>query len=225
MSTRFDRTAALVGDNGIAKLKAAHAMVVGLGGVGGAAAECLARSGVGRLTLVDGDIFEPTNLNRQLFCTVAALGQNKAAVAETRIRDIAPDVRVHAVSEFLTAENVDALLDGIEYCVDAIDDIKNKTALIKACAARKIAIISAMGAGNRLDCDFHVCDIYETQCDPFARIMRKRLKSEGVESLETVCARTPPTVSRSDAPASIASPPLVMGAMLAARIVQRIISA
>lgn len=223
MSTRFDRTAALIGDDGISKLKSAHIIVVGLGGVGGVAAECLARSGVGSLTLVDGDVFEPTNLNRQLLCTARSLGMSKASVAAERMREVAPDIEARAVSEFLTADNVNALLDGVGYCVDAIDDIANKVELIKACKARGIPVISAMGAGNRLDCDFRVCDIYATQCDPFARVMRKRLKAEGVAELETVCAVTPPVTTRSGAPASIASPPLVMGAMLAARVVQRIV--
>lgn len=223
MSTRFDRTAALVGDDGIQKLKAAHVMVVGLGGVGGATAECLARSGVGKLTLADGDVFEPTNLNRQLFCTASTLGQNKALVAKARIAEIAPDTDVSAVSEYLTAKNIDAVLDGVGYCADAIDDIDNKVELIKACVARNTYVISAMGAGNRLDCEFRLCDIYDTQNDPLARIMRRRLKAEGIARLDAVCARNAPTVSRSGAPASIAPPPLVMGAMLAARIVQRII--
>ena len=223
MSTRFDRTAALVGDDGINRLRAARVLVVGIGGVGGGAVECLARSGVGYLRLVDGDVFESSNLNRQLFSTVSALGKNKAIVAKARIAEIADDAEVDAVPEFLTEENISKLLDGVEYCVDAIDDIKNKIALIKACKARGIYVVSAMGAGNRLDCDFEACDIFQTKNDPFARVIRKKLKLEGVTSLDVVCAKSPPKVTPNSAPSSIAAPPLVMGAMLASRIVMRIV--
>lgn len=221
MSTRFERTLALVGEDGLRRLNNAHVAVVGLGGVGGMAAECLARSGVGALTLVDGDVFEPSNLNRQLLCTRSALGRNKAEVAGERVFEISEDVDVTVVSEFISQGNMERALAGVTHCVDAIDDAVNKTELIKYCKTHGIYVISAMGAGNRTDCDFEVCDVFSTRGDPFARSLRKRLRDAGVTSLETVCARTPP-VLKSSVPASVAAPPNVMGAMLAGRLVERI---
>lgn len=222
MSKLFDRLRPLVGDGGAERLKASRVLVVGLGGVGGAAAEVLIRSGVGFLTFADGDAFEPSNLNRQMLATSRTLGMNKAAAAVARAAEISPETAAVAVEEFVNADNIDGLLAaGFDYCVDAIDDIKNKLLLITSCKARGIPVISAMGAGNRLDCDFAVADIYKTQCDPIARTLRRELKKLGVKQLDTVCACSPPLARRQE-PASAAAPPNVMGAMLAGHVVKRL---
>lgn len=222
MSTRFDRTIALIGEDGFAKLQIARVLVVGLGGVGGAAVECLARSGIGSLTLVDGDTFEPTNLNRQILCTRRNIGCGKAAVAKERVLSVNPAANVTAIGEYATAQNISQILSsGYTYCVDAIDDIKNKILLISACKGANIPIVSAMGAGNRTDCDFTVCDVYKTKNDPFARKLRHELKSAGIASLDVVCAQSPPIV-HAGKPSSIAAPPLVMGALLANYVINRI---
>ena len=222
MSKLFDRLRPLVGDGGTERLKASRVLVVGLGGVGGAAAEALIRSGVGELTFVDGDAFEPSNLNRQILATSRTLGRNKAAAAAERAAEISPDTVATAVEAFVDADNIDGILSaGFDYCVDAIDDIKNKLILITACKARGIPVISAMGAGNRLDCDFAVTDIYKTQYDPIARTLRRELKRLGVTQLDTVCPCSPP-LARLQEPASAAAPPTVMGAMLAGHVVKRL---
>ncbi len=213
MSKLFDRLRPLVGDGGVERLKTARVLVVGLGGVGGAAAETLIRSGVGRLTFVDGDVFEPSNINRQLLATSRTVGMNKAAAAKARAEEISPDVVATAVEQFVDAD--------FDYCIDAIDDIKNKIVLIAACKARGIGIVSAMGAGNRLDCDLAVTDIYKTQYDPIARTLRRELKKLGITELDTVCACSPP-LARLQEPASAAAPPAVMGAMLAGHVVKRL---
>lgn len=219
----FDRTTALVGERGISKLSDAKVLVVGLGGVGGAAAEILVRSCIGNITFVDGDGFEPTNLNRQLLCTVGSLGENKAVAAAKRAAEINPDIVTAYIDGFVTESNVDTILDrGYDYCADCIDDLKNKVLLIEACVRRGLPVVSAMGAGNRIGCDFAVTDVYCTHDDPFAKKLRRELKSAGIVSLDVVCAQSPPLV-RTASPSSIAAPPTVMGAMLANHIVRKII--
>lgn len=220
LSKRFDRTAALIGEDNVARLKSARVLVVGLGGVGGAAAETLARGGIGSLTVVDGDVFDETNLNRQILCTECDIGKNKAEVAKKRILGINREVSVTAISEFVTEYNAAALVSqGYSYCVDAIDDIKGKTALILACKAAGVPVISAMGAGNRIDCDFEITDLFKTKYDPFARAMRHALKDK-IKSLDVACACSPPLV-KSGTPASFAAPPLVMGALLANHVLKK----
>lgn len=217
------RTAALVGEDALSKLQKANVLVVGLGGVGGASAEVLVRSGIGSLTFVDGDDFEPSNLNRQILCTVNGLGKNKAVVAAQRAVAINHIVNAVAIPRFVDSANITEILDGsYNYCIDAIDDLPNKVLLIAECKKRGIKIVSALGAGNRIGCDFGITDIYKTKDDPFARKLRHELKRAGVEALDVVCALSPPLVKHGT-PSSIAAPPLVMGAMLANYAVTKII--
>lgn len=222
----FDRTESLIGKNAFEKLKAASVLVVGLGGVGGAAFEALVRSGVGRMTVVDGDAFEPTNINRQMLCTLGEIGSSKAGAAKRRAAEINPKAQVTAIEKFLTEQTCDEILGGgkFDYCLDAIDDARAKVELARSCARLSIPLIAAMGAGNRLDCTFKVCDIYETSGDPFARKMRKLYREAGIESLDVVCAASLPSV-RSATPLSIAAPPIVMGATLANFVICRLIEA
>lgn len=221
----FDRFISLVGESAFDKVRRSKIAVVGLGGVGGAAVEALARYGVGELVLVDGDIFEETNLNRQILCTQATIGLNKAHVAADRVKLINADIKATAAECFVTSENAETIVRGASVVVDAIDDIAGKLALIKACKALNIPIISAMGAGNRLSCNFTVCDIFATSYDPFARKLRRMLRDEGIDSLDVVCAMSPPDVTTPNAPASAAAPPMVMGAMLAAKAVEKVMCA
>ena len=222
MNEAFSRTASLIGERAFKKLADAHVLVVGLGGVGGAALGVLVRSGIGELTLVDGDVFEPSNLNRQLLCTRAQLGRNKAEVAREYVLSVDPQAKPHAVGEYVSPENIDRILDTrYSYCVDAIDDVKNKVELIAACKQRGIPVVSAMGAGNRTDCGFTVTDIYKTQNDPLARKLRHELRAREIRSLDVVCATSPPDV-RSGSPLSIAAPPMVMGAIMANLVVTKL---
>ncbi len=223
MSKRFDRTVSLIGEARLKLLSEAHVAVVGIGGVGGAATEFLARSGIGKLTVVDGDVFEPSNLNRQLFCTVSSLGRNKATVAKERISDIAPETETVCIPEFATADNISVIVADKDYIVDAIDDIKNKLLLIRAAKSKGVPIVSAMGAGNRLDCDFAVTDVFATENDPFAKVMRRELKKAGILSLDVACAKSKPFITTANAPASIAAPPNVMGALLATHVIKKIV--
>lgn len=216
----FDRTIALLGEQNFNALQACHVFVVGLGGVGGMAAEVLARTGVGALTVMDAEVYESTNLNRQIFCDTTTLGMNKAFAAKNRLSAVCPSCNVTARAEFFN-DTTDIDLTKFDYVCDAIDDIEAKTLLVCECKNAGVPIICALGAGNRTSCDFKVTDIYKTSDDPLARKFRRYLRSVGIESLEVVCATTPPSIVRGT-PASIAAPPLVMGAMLANRIIQKI---
>jgi len=180
---RRKRTRLLVGDAGMERLRAAHVLVLGIGGVGAYAAEHLGRAGIGRLTLVDGDAVELSNCNRQLPALTSTLGRPKAEVMAERLREINPEAAVEPRVEFITPETVDGLLDaGFDYVVDAIDSLGPKVAFLLACRRRKIPLISSMGAGGKTDpAQIRIADISKTYGCALSRAVRTRLKERGVE--------------------------------------------
>jgi tRNA A37 threonylcarbamoyladenosine dehydratase len=175
---RFDRSARLLGDEGIARLQQSTVTVFGAGGVGAAAAEALVRSGVGRLILVDYDRVCATNVNRQLHAMKGTLGKPKAHVMSERLRLINPDAVIEARSEFYCAETSQQLLvPEPDVVVDAIDNVAAKMHLIATCVREKLRCVSAMGAAARLDPTLvRVADLSETRVDPFARDLRRNLR-------------------------------------------------
>lgn len=179
----FHRTELLVGQEGFARLKGARFAVIGLGGVGSYAAEALARCGVGHLTLVDFDRVCVTNLNRQLHATRRTVGEQKAELMAERARAIHPKCDVRAVPRFYCAEEADAILEpGFDAVLDCIDNMTAKVHLLEQCVARGLPVISAMGAGGRLDpTRVRVTALDEVAGDPFARLVRKLLRRKGVE--------------------------------------------
>lgn len=177
------RVAVLFGEKALARLQAATVLVVGLGAVGGACAEALARSGIGRLWLVDGDVFEPSNLNRQPFAALPTLGQPKATATAERLRAIAPSCAPHPEILRVTPENAEALLDRAhpDALVDACDDVPAKVALLSAAHRRGLPAWSAMGAARKLDpAAFRVTDLSKTQVCPLARNVRRLLRAQGI---------------------------------------------
>ena len=200
MLDQFSRTRLIFGAEGMARLKAARVAVFGLGGVGGYAAEALARSGVGTLDLVDDDRICLTNLNRQILATHATVGQYKADVAERRIREIDPDAKVYTHKIFFSPETAGQFdFTQYSYVVDAIDTVTGKLALVERARAAGVPIISCMGAGNKVDAAaFEVADIYETSVCPLARVMRRELRRRGVESLKVVYSREEPIAPEED---------------------------
>lgn len=177
------RTAALLGEEQLRALQQRHVLVIGLGAVGGACVEALARSGIGRLTLVDGDAFEESNLNRQPFAAHTVLGRPKAPVTAEALADIAPDCTTVAIQRRLTPEDILPLLDDVrpDCVVDAIDDVPAKVALLAGCVAHAIPVHSAMGAARKVDpTRFRVTDISKTAVCPLARIIRQRLRAQGI---------------------------------------------
>lgn len=178
----LSRTALITGEDGIERLSKAHVLVVGLGGVGSYAAEFIARAGVGEMTIVDGDDVEASNRNRQLPALATTEGQSKALLMEERLRAINPDIRIRVVKEFLMPEVIESLLEpSYDYVVEAIDSITPKTTLIAIARAKKLRIVSSMGAGGKVDpTQLIVDDISKTHTCRFAQYVRKRLRKMGV---------------------------------------------
>lgn len=178
-----ERTALLFGEEGLSRLQASHVLVVGVGGVGGAAAEMLARSAVGHITLVDADTVEASNINRQLPALHSTLGRGKCEVVAERIRDINPGAAVDIISEYICEDNIDALLGGLrpDFVVDAIDTLSPKIALIQWCLGNGLRLVSSMGSGAKTDATkVRLADISKTRECPLAHQLRKRLHRLGI---------------------------------------------
>lgn len=225
------RTAMLLGQEGIERLKKARVAVFGLGGVGSYVAEALARGGVGHLILVDKDVVEPTNLNRQLCAARSTLGMSKAAVMAARIQDIAPDCCAEPHALFYRPPEGAGLIGGCDYVADAIDTVTSKLALIEEARDGGIPIISAMGCGNKLDpTRFQVADIYDTRVCPLCRIMRRELKKRHIPALQVVYSEEEPLGVQGDpsvpgerpSPGSVSFVPSVAGLIMAGEIIKRI---
>ncbi|MGE6395563.1 tRNA threonylcarbamoyladenosine dehydratase [Chryseobacterium scophthalmum] len=180
----LERTELLIKEAGVEKLNKAAVLVVGLGGVGSFAAEFLARAGVGKMTIVDGDTVDITNINRQLPALHSTVGKHKVDVVSERLMDINPNLELVKVNEFLNPERMAEILDGgnFDYILDCIDSVSPKVSLIIAARRRKIKIVSSMGAGGKSDpSKVIVRDISKTQHCHLAREVRKRLKKEKID--------------------------------------------
>ncbi len=180
--TAQERTRILIGDEGLARLSRKHIAVVGLGGVGGAAAEAVARAGIGRMTIVDHDTVGLSNMNRQLVCSVDALGRSKAAVMAERIRGINPQIRLEVWDLFLRPDNIHQRLEaaGFNYVLDCIDSVSCKAVLVAACQDLGIPVASSLGAGGRLDVTrAQITRLAQTHHCGLARNLRHRLRKMG----------------------------------------------
>ena len=188
----YQRVAALIGEDNLHKLHSVNVTVVGLGGVGYTAAEILVRSGVEHLLLVDFDTVSESNINRQLLATHSTIGKPKSEVARSRLLDINPDACIEIYNGMLTPDTIDDILnEHTDYVIDAIDTIAHKVFLIQQCLMRNIKFISSLGAGNRLDpSKVTVCDLSKTSGDPFARNIRRKLRTDGVLPPVTVVCST-----------------------------------
>ncbi|QMV43847.1 tRNA threonylcarbamoyladenosine dehydratase [Cohnella cholangitidis] len=183
MLHQFSRTELAIGPEGLEVLKGSTVAVLGIGGVGGIAAEALARSGIGRIVLIDKDVVDITNINRQIHALTTTVGQPKADLMRDRIKLINPECDVISLRMFYTEETYEELFKyPLDYVIDASDTISYKIHLIKQCLERKIPIISSMGAANKTDpTRFQVADISKTTVDPIARVIRKKLRNEGIK--------------------------------------------
>ncbi|MBO4297483.1 MAG: tRNA threonylcarbamoyladenosine dehydratase [Clostridia bacterium] len=197
---QFARCALLLGEEGMARLAAARVAIFGVGGVGGYVAEALCRSGVGALDLYDDDRVAFTNLNRQIIATRDTVGQYKADVAAGRLLSINPDARVRGFRLFYMPDTADGVdLSQYDYVVDAVDTVAAKLALIETAQAKGVPIISAMGAGNKLDpTAFRVADIYKTSVCPLARVIRRECRKRGIKHLKVVYSTEQPIRPRED---------------------------
>lgn len=232
MADLYDRTRMLIGQEGIDALQKAHVLVAGVGGVGSFAAEALARAGVGHFTLLDNDVVDLTNLNRQIHATQETIGRSKVTVMAERIRAINPEIQVNCIETFLLQDNISVLGDTqYDYMIDAVDTVTAKLALVQHAKANHIPIICSMGTANKLDATkFEVTDISKTHTCPLARVMRKELRDRGIaEGVEVLYSTAKPITPQGPAdgerrpPGSISYVPSVAGLLLAGHVIQKLI--
>ncbi len=240
MDHAFSRTALLVGDEGMEKLRRAKVAVFGVGGVGGYVVEALARSGIGALELIDNDKVSLTNINRQIIAAHSTIGRYKVDVAKERILDINPAAAVSTYKTFYLPETAwEFNFYDYDYVVDAIDTVTGKIALVMQAKSTHTPIISSMGAGNKLDASaFRVADLYETSVCPLAKVMRRELKKRGVTKLKVVYSQEKPLIPKPDTaaanendtdarkrqiPGSISFVPSVAGLIIAGEVIKDII--
>lgn len=233
---RFARTEILLGREAVERLAAAAVVIFGIGGVGSYAAEGLARAGVGRMTLVDHDVIDVTNINRQIHALTETVGASKAETMAQRIRSINPSCEVRAIRAFYQPEEAERFFsEPYDYALDAVDTVTAKIDLAVQCHRRGIPLIASMGAANKLDPTlFEVMDIYRTTGDPLARILRKKLKERGVPHLRVVCSRERPRTSeaggeqpaagRNSVPASISFVPSAVGLIMAGAVIRDLLN-
>ena len=225
----FSRTSLLIGEQALQKLNNARVAVFGVGGVGGYVVEALVRSGVGALELIDNDVVAISNLNRQIIALHSTIGQYKTQVAAARAKDINPNVQVVTHEKFFLPENADEFdFTKYDYVVDAIDTVSGKLAIIQKANAAGVPVISAMGAGNKLDnTAFEVADISKTSVCPLARVMRRELKKRGIEHVKVVYSKEEPKKQTADgekvSQSSIAFVPSVAGLILAGEVIKDLI--
>lgn len=224
----LDRQTQLIGPASTARLQGSRVAVIGLGGVGGAALEALARAGIGQLFVMDCDVFQPTNINRQLLATVETLGRPKAEVAKERVLAINPGAEVTVSARAFGDDETGGLFEfAPDWVIDAIDSVTAKGALIETCYRRDIPILSCMGTGNRVHADFVVGPMLATAASgcPLARAMRRELRRRGVELERTTAlfCETPPVESGARTPASISFVPPAAGFMLAGYVIREIV--
>jgi len=250
MLNQFSRTQLLIGKKSIDELSKKTVAVFGVGGVGGYAVEALARSGVGNFVLVDDDLVCITNINRQILATFQTIGRAKVDVAKERILQINPRANVEIYKTFYLPSNRDEFdFSKYDYVIDAIDTVTAKIDIIVRCKENNIPIISAMGAGNKMNpAMMEITDIYKTEMDPLAKVMRRELKKRKVKKLKVVYSKEKPIkpledmsiscrahcvcpagtkrhcTDRRDIPGSSAFVPSVSGLLIASEVVKDLIN-
>ena len=226
MENFYDRTANLIGLENILKLADKNVMVLGIGGVGGFVCEALSRVGIGHFVLVDNDVVSITNINRQIIALHSSVGRNKTEVMKERILDINPNAKVECLNVFITKENASEFDFNVDFVVDAIDNVTAKIELAKLSESVGFNLISCMGTGNKLEPErFEICDISKTSVCPLAKVMRKRLKEEGVKKLTVLYSKEEPknVGENGRLPASISFTPSIAGLRIAEYVIKQLI--
>lgn len=226
----FLRTKNLIGKESLEILKNSHIAIFGIGGVGGYVAEALARCGVGQIDIIDNDTVSLSNINRQIIATHSTVGKLKVEVMKERIFDINPTAIVNAFDILYLPQTADKFdFSKYDYIIDAIDNVTGKIQLVVQANKSNTPIISAMGAGNKLDpTAFEVSDIYKTSVCPLAKVMRYELKKLGIKNLKVVYSKEQPIKNSNDpsrTPASISFVPSVAGLIIASEVVKDLIRA
>ena len=223
----LNRTEALICKENILKLQSANIIVFGLGGVGSYVVEGLVRAGVQNICIVDKDVVDITNINRQLIATNQTVGKDKVDAEEERILQINPHAKVIKIKEFVNDSNIQKIMEAYshtDYVVDAIDTVTSKLEIIKYCSYNNINVISSMGTGNKLDASkFEITDIFKTSVCPLAKVMRKELKKLNINSLPVLYSKEEPIKTDLKVPASISFVPSVAGLLIAEKVVKDLI--
>ena len=224
MNDQFQRTRMLIGQENLDKLAAAKVLVFGVGGVGGYVCEALCRGGVGRIDIVDKDVVDVTNINRQIIATHETVGRPKVEVCRERMLSINPDVKVDARQCFYLPERAGEFDFGAyDYVVDAVDNVTAKIDIICNARAAGVPVISSMGTGNKLDPTmFKIADIEKTRVCPLAKVVRKELRKRGVFGVKVLYSEEEPIKPLSDdtrTPASISFVPSAAGLIIAGRVI------
>lgn len=228
----FVRTELLIGKDNLKKLNNSNVILFGVGGVGGACLEALARSGILNITIVDADKVAKSNINRQLIATSNVIGKNKVDVAEERIKSICKDINVTKINMFYLPDNNDIDFTKYDYVIDCIDTISAKIDIIKKCYGLNIPVISCMGMGNKLNpLDIKITDINKTTICPLARVMRYELRKRGIKKLKVCYSMEEPKKPVEEIvengkviPASISFVPPVAGYIIASEVIKDIIN-
>lgn len=232
MKNSFQRSELLIGPDGMEKLKNSHIAVFGVGGVGSYAIEALARSGIGRITMVDYDIIDVTNINRQVHATFDTIDMYKVDAMKDRLLAINPNIEAYIYKEKYNKDTKGRLISGnYDYVVDAVDMVSSKIDLIKECKDRNIQIISSMGAGNKLNPTMlKVADIHDTKICPLAKVMRKELRRRSIKGVKVVYSEEFPLLVnlekedlRKAIPGSSSFVPPAAGLIIASEVVKDIV--
>ena len=229
----LDRTEMLIGKENVKKLQNSHVVVFGLGGVGSYVVEGLVRAGISYISIIDKDIVDVTNINRQIIADIETVGKSKVEVEEERILKINSNAHVSKIKEFVNKDNLEEIIEKIiklqnivtiNYVVDAIDTVSSKLEIIKYCNAHNIKLISCMGTGNKLDASkFEIADISKTSVCPLAKVIRKELKKLNIQHLKVLYSKEEPLKTNTASPASISFVPSVAGLLIAGKVVQDLI--
>ncbi len=224
MKEQFCRTAQLLGNENVEKLFDKHVIVFGVGGVGGYVVEALARSGVGKISIVDNDVVNESNINRQIIALHSTVGMQKVDVLKNRILDINPECQVFVYNQFFLPENSkDFDFSIYDYVVDAVDTVTAKLEIIKKSKESNVPVISSMGTGNKLNpMGFKVSDISKTKVCPLARVMRNELKKRGISKVKCVYSEENPVI-QTQTPASVAFVPSVAGLLIASEVIKDLV--
>ena len=229
MNNQFARFELLIGKQALASLKKKKVAVFGLGGVGGNVCDALARSGIEHFTLIDNDVIDITNINRQLISNLNVLGERKVDVMERHLKSINKDIEVEKINMFYLPENATEIdLSRFDYVVDAIDTVASKINIIFRCKTNNVKVISALGCGNKMDpSELEVTDISKTSYDPLAKVLRRELRKLDINHLKVVYSKEEPIKaldeSSSDTkhiPGSSAFVPPVAGIMIASEVIK-----
>ena len=226
MESQFSRTELLLGTDAIDKIKKSHIAIFGIGGVGGYAAEALARSGIGEFDLIDSDTVALSNLNRQIIALHSTINRPKVDVMKERILDINPSTKVNAIKCFYLPENKDDFdFSKYDYVIDAVDTVTAKLLIITQAKSAGVPVISCMGAGNKLNpAAFEVADIYKTSVCPLARVMRQECKKRSIKDLKVVYSKEKPVIKTDSAPGSCSFVPSVAGLIIAGEVIKDLLA-